>query len=161
MLILPCYSRVRNRRKKVSNMPMFYVKCVWKVTRLECQLFNDHFQICYSMQDSPSMYTAIIVHDFPHTLSASIGSFDSLFFYKVYCTLGMMSKFMSLQSFYIFWSRFHLSGHKGSGNMDVAVSLVNKARCYKHVAALSKHNFRYMHVGGSTSYYSSCSTHVL
>ena len=30
--------------------------------------------------------------------------------------------------------------------MSVAVSLVNKARCYKSVAALSKHNFKY--VGG-------------
>ena len=40
-------SRVHSRRKGVLKMLMFSVECAWKVMCLECQVFDDHFQMCY------------------------------------------------------------------------------------------------------------------
>ena len=41
---------------------------------------------------------------------------------------------------YIF--RYHITGHKWTGNLDVAMSLLNKTRCYKTV--LHNHDFKYV-----------------
>ena len=54
--------RVHYRRKRVSNMSMLCLECVQIVTLLECQLFDDHFQMRYCTQAPTSkyMYTVII-----------------------------------------------------------------------------------------------------
>ena len=59
---------VHSRRKRVSNMPML---CV--VTHLECQLFDDHFQMGYSIYTNITEQNYILafqVCDFPNTSNA-------------------------------------------------------------------------------------------
>ena len=47
-------------------------------------------------------------------------------------------------TFNLFYLRFRFGGHSGYGDLDIAVSLLNKARSYKAVAVLGKHDFRYV-----------------
>ena len=59
--------RVHNEReKRVSNMPILCVECVRRVTHLECQLFDNHFQIDYSILSKYSFQA----HDSPQTFNA-------------------------------------------------------------------------------------------
>ena len=101
------YSRIKfmkdKREKRVSNVTILCVEYVQRVMRLKGQLFNNHIQICYSIQASPSKYTGRCgnhCHSKRVTLQThlthGIGAFHTLFF-LLSCTLDVRRTSVKLQ----------------------------------------------------------------